>query len=55
MGRVMTAPASGNVHPIGRANGAPSLAPMMALVAQGMNQVNAVNPGPDAVAHPTDP
>ena len=46
MGRVMTAPASGpssgNVHPIGRANGAPSLAPMMALVAQGMNQVNAV-------------
>jgi octaprenyl-diphosphate synthase len=42
MGRVMTAPASGNVHPIGRANGAPSLAPMMALVAPGMNQVNAV-------------
>ncbi|AMK18771.1 octaprenyl-diphosphate synthase [Sphingobium sp. MI1205] len=42
MGRVMTAPASGNVHPIGRANGAPSLAPMMALVAQGMNHVNVV-------------
>ncbi|GLV20442.1 farnesyltranstransferase [Sphingobium sp. TomMM35A] len=46
MGRVMTAPApgpiSGNVHPIGRANGEPSLTPMMALVAEGMNQVNAV-------------
>ncbi|MET0249714.1 MAG: polyprenyl synthetase family protein [Sphingobium sp.] len=36
----MTAPAHGNVHPIGRA-GAPSLAAMMALVADGMNHVNA--------------
>ena len=46
MGRVMTAPSSGaisgNVHPIGRASGAPSLTPMMTLVADGMNQVNAV-------------
>ncbi|SCW39834.1 octaprenyl-diphosphate synthase [Sphingobium faniae] len=43
---VMTAPVSGpvsgNVHPIGRAHGAPSLTPMMELVAEGMNQVNAV-------------
>ncbi|MFZ2998111.1 polyprenyl synthetase family protein [Sphingobium sp.] len=38
----MTAPAPGNVHPIARANGAPSLAPIMSLVAGGMNQVNAV-------------
>ena len=38
----MTAPAPGNVHPIGRAKSAPSLAPIMNLVADGMNQVNAV-------------
>ncbi len=42
MGRVMTAPAPGNVHPIGRAKAEPSLAPIMNLVADGMNQVNAV-------------
>mgnify|MGYP001600158918 CR=1 FL=1 len=41
MGRVMTASVSGNVHSIGRAS-APSLAPIMALVGEGMNQVNAV-------------
>ncbi|EQB13051.1 farnesyltranstransferase [Sphingobium lactosutens DS20] len=39
---VMTAPAPGNVHPIGRAFSAPSLDPIMNLVADGMNQVNAV-------------
>lgn len=37
----MTASSPGNVHPIGRTN-APSLAPIMALVADGMNQVNSV-------------
>ncbi|AOF98050.1 polyprenyl synthetase family protein [Sphingobium sp. RAC03] len=42
MALVMTAPAPGNVHPIGRAKSAPSLAPIMNLVADGMNQVNAV-------------
>ena len=42
MNRVMTAPAPGNVHPIGRATAAPSLDPIMNLVADGMNQVNSV-------------
>ena len=42
MALVMTAPASGNVHPIGRAKRDPSLAPIMSLVADGMNQVNSV-------------
>ena len=37
----MTASSPGNVHPIGRTS-APSLAPIMALVADGMNQVNSV-------------
>jgi octaprenyl-diphosphate synthase len=40
MDAVMTVSASGNVHPIKR-DSAPSLAPMMALVADGMHHVNA--------------